>query len=571
MPEGDAAMNPNPIKEALANWKAASSSVEGFRALLRTLREMTPKLYDDIFDNGGFSIFLTDGNPAKIDARFVDFWVDRAIERTKAFEMELTDAEKAEWESALASLRVFLLEKGARNGFPRNPENLDMKSAGKRKRAGKRKSAGKRKRANKRKPANKRKRANKRGGECVARKEVALGAEGEAASSQVDGLPAKGVQGIKSAKGTSALTAIKEEIHRSPHALCAVFKKHGSNTRIVGDVTCAHFCPDCDSKQRGKNARPCVTMGYNHDHKNNRYTWTCQKCHKRGSHASCGDAIEAEGRFQGRRGPFYGSDFAELVNTVAAIAGIPNRSAIQQNLAPPHPQALSFQYRWPWERILLRARMPLPAEFICMLFAACVSRCPETPLEFAKEVAKYGVKRDTARRIAWRWYKKDRHIFKNLSDARTERERHRILLAAAYNGVFLAWVAVAAAMLYYCIRDKGTNTEYSVSVYLLSCRGKYNESTVSRCLDRLRCAGVFSCKFVSKSKRLRGNGPVIECQRKLFLKGSPNLAALRSAAKSIRKDWEDMVDKVGRRVRWSLKRFVESLSKAQAPPSLAEA
>ena len=543
----------NLIKEALASWKAASSSVEGFRALMRVLREVTSEHYDDIFDNGGLLEFLADGNLAKIDARIVDFWVDRAAEGTKAFEMGLTDAEKAEWESALSSLREFLLEEGARNGFPRNPANLDMNSAGKRKRANKRKSVG------------------KRGSECVARKKVDPGAEGEAASSQVDGLPAKGGQQIKNAKKKSDFIAIKvkDDIHRSMPALRSVFEWHGSKTRIVGDVVYAHFCPDCDSKQRGKNARPCVTMGYNH--KTNRCTWTCQKCREKGINNPCGDAMEAEARFQGRgHGPFVGSAFWELIGTVAEIAGIPNISAIQQKLVPPHPQALSFQYRWSWERAILRVRMPLPAEFICMLFAACVPQCPETPLEFAREATKYGVKHDTARRIAWRWRRKGSYIFKNLSNALTEPERHKVLLAAADNGVFSPWVAVAAAMLYYCLRDEGKSIEYRVSVYLLSCRGKYSESTVLRCLDRLGCAEIFSWEFVSKSKRQRGNGPVIECRRNLFLNGSPNLAALRSAAESIRKDWEEMVDRVGRRMRWSLKRFVESLSKAQAPPSLAE-
>ena len=45
-------------------------------------------------------------------------------------------------EGALDSLRKFLQEEGVRNGFPRNPANLDMNSAGKRKRANKRKSGG---------------------------------------------------------------------------------------------------------------------------------------------------------------------------------------------------------------------------------------------------------------------------------------------------------------------------------------------------------------------------------------------------------------------------------------------
>ena len=408
----------------------------------------------------------------------------------------------------------------------------------------------------------------KRGSECVARKRGSPGSEREAASLQVDGLPAKEGQRKKIAKEKSAFTAVKDGIHRSLPALCAVFERHGSKTRTDQGIASAHFCPDCDSKQRGKNARFCVTMGYNRT--TNRCTWTCQKCHNKGNNVSCGDAMEAEGRFQGRCGPWSGPDFLALVDKVAEIAGISNRSVTEMYVAPSHPQALSFQYRWAWERAILSVRMPLSAEFICLLVAACVRQCPETPLEFARMAAQYGVKPDTARRIARRWHGKDSCIFKNLSAALTDRERHTVLLAVASNGVFSAGVAVAAAMLYHCIRDKSNDKGQFVSVYLLSCRGKYSESTVFRWFDKLQRVGIFSGKIVSKSKRQRGNGPVIEYRRNLFLNGSPNLAALRSTAESIRKDWEEMVDRVGRRVRWSLKRFVESLSKAQAPPSLAD-
>ena len=40
----------NPIKEALASRKAASSPVEGFGALVRALREMSPDVQNSYFD-----------------------------------------------------------------------------------------------------------------------------------------------------------------------------------------------------------------------------------------------------------------------------------------------------------------------------------------------------------------------------------------------------------------------------------------------------------------------------------------------------------------------------------------
>ena len=96
-----------------------------------------------------------------------------------------------------------------------------------------------------------------------------------------------------------------------------------------------------------------------------------------------------------------------MAEELAGRASLPERSAIA--MAPTSPVALAegAQYRRLWEQAILRAKIPLPSEYTCLLVAASAPKCPGKPLEFAALAAKAGVEHDTARRIARRWLARD--------------------------------------------------------------------------------------------------------------------------------------------------------------------
>ena len=536
----------NPIKEALTNWKAASSSVEGFRALVRALREVPPEFYDYIFDNGGLLEFLADGNLAKIDARFVDFWVGRAAEGTKAFEMELTDAEKAEWESALASLRVFLLEKGARNGFPRNPENLDMESAGLRKRA------------------------SERGGECVARKEVALGAEGEAASSQVDGLPAERRGETSRRRNKERNNPHIKEIRASERVIWDVFARYGAKPKYVDGTIRALFCPMCISTIKGKKGQKFVVeIGPYRA----RYVWTCHRCHKRGTTMATGDAIEAEMRFQGAPR----SDFLTVFNQLAGGIVVPARSAVMQASASPDETHRGDNSRQGRMRCAVASGIQLSHEARCLAVIVSEPTCPGTFRELvALVVDRTGMLPNTVRGIFRRWrreYSKQYHkndekaFFKDLSDKLSDAARYHFLHDAAGKGVFSSCTGAAVAMLYVSIRNAGEET-WEAAVSFLAKNGNCSTRTVIRCLNMFINAGIFFGKVINRTDRGRGNGPKIKFQWQPFTNDDQGLSALKCRAAGIQKKWEGVKDVLGRDRRWGLKRFIDtvkSLSEVLTP------
>ena len=126
-----------------------------------------------------------------------------------------------------------------------------------------------------------------------------------------------------------------------------------------------------------------------------------------------------------------------------------------------------------------------------MLVAACAPQCPNTPLAFAALCAEAGVDRDTARRTAWRWFSRDPKIFEKLADAQSDRERHRVLLNAARDKVFLPGVRAVAAILYYCVRGAGSKKKQVVSVSLLAREAKCSTATVLRWFRMLKGRGDF--------------------------------------------------------------------------------
>ena len=357
-------------------------------------------------------------------------------------------------------------------------------------------------------------------------------------------------------------------VHNSRTIIRDVFARQGADPQ--GDsIIRARFCPECQAHRQNEKSRP-VVIGYNRTTR--RWTWTCQHCHAPGTRHATGDAIEAEKRFRGIRGELGGRDFVALVEELAGGAAPAERSGIALQPTSPNPSDGSFQQlRWLWERAIVRLRLPLPPEFICLLVAACAPKCPNMPLAFAALCAEAGVERDTARRIAWRWMSRDAKIFEKLSDAPTDRERHRAILDAARDKVFLPGVRAVAAMLYFCVRGAGSKKKQVVAVSLLAREAKCSAVTVLRWFGMLQDAGIFTGGVIPLADRAGGSGPVVGLQRKLFSHDSPAFIGLKRLAASIRKCWEGLVDSVGRRARWGLKRFTDAIKSlaGRGPPSPA--
>ena len=376
------------------------------------------------------------------------------------------------------------------------------------------------------------------------------------ASSPVEGSPAESRRGYGSQQrkpGSNPAVAI---VHNSRTIIRNVFARHGADPQ-GDDVIRARFCPECQSSRRNQKTRS-VTISCNPS--TGRWTWTCQHCHPAGTHIATGDAIEAEKRFRGIRGELVGRDFVALAEELAGGATPAERSGISLRPTLPDPATSAIQqFRWQWERGILFLLLPLPPEFICMVVAACTPQCPNNPLAFAALCAKFGVDRDTARRIAWRWFSRDPKIFEKLADAPSDRERHRVLLNAARDKVFLPGVRAAAAMLYYCVRGAGSKKKPIVSVSLLAREAKCCPATVDRWFRMLKAARIFTGDVIPLADRASGNGPVVGLQRKLLSPDSPALIGMKRIAASVRKSWEGLVDSLGRRVRWGLKRFTDTI------------
>ena len=378
------------------------------------------------------------------------------------------------------------------------------------------------------------------------------------ASSPVEGSPAESRRGYGSQQrkpGSNSAVAI---VHNSRTIMRDIFARHGADPQ--GDsVIRARFCPECRSTRQNQKTRS-VTISCNPS--TGRWTWTCQHCHSPGTRHATGDAIEAEKRFRGIRGELVGRDFVALAEELAGGAAPAERLGISLRPTLPDPTASTGaiqQFRWPFERGIIRLGMPFPPEFICMLVAACAPQCPNTPLAFAALCAEAGVDRDTARRTAWRWFSRDPKIFEKLADAQSDRERHRVLLNAARDKVFLPGVRAVAAILYYCVRGAGSKKKQVVSVSLLAREAKCSTVTVLRWFRMLKDAGIFTGDVIPLADRSRGNGPVVGLQRKLLSHDSPAFIGMKRIAARIRKSWEGLVDSLGRRVRWGLKRFTDTI------------
>ena len=390
------------------------------------------------------------------------------------------------------------------------------------------------------------------------------------ASSPVDGSPAESRRGYGSQQRKPGSNPAVAVVHNSRTIMRDVFARQGADPQ--GDsVIRARFCPECQSTRRKQKNRPVVIS---RNPSTGRWTWTCQHCHVAGTRTATGDAIEAEKRFRGIRGELGGRDFVALAEELAGGAAPAERSGISLSPTLPDPTASTGaiqQFRWQWERRILFLLLPLPPEFVCMLVAACMPQFPNDPLAFAALCVEFGVKRDTARRIAHRWFSRDPKIFEKLSGAQSDRERHRVLLNAARDKVFLPGVRAAAAMLYYCVRGAGSKKKPIVSVSLLAREAKCCAATVHRWFEMLKDARIFTGDVIPLADRASGNGPVVGLQRKLLSPDSPALIGMKRIAADIRKSWEGLVDSLGRRVRWGLKRFTDTIKSLSGcgPPSPA--
>ena len=363
----------------------------------------------------------------------------------------------------------------------------------------------------------------------------------------------------------SANPALKV-IHASRDVILQVFARHGADPKSGGEVSRARFCPECRHTRKNEKSR-VVVIGFNPATR--RWTWTCQHCHERGTSFATGDAVEAEKRFRGLgSGPLEGGDFQALVNELAGGASATERSAVAIAPAYPDKKQKTGNSRREWIRWIIASGIPLPLELLCLLVAASETRCPGNYLEFAALVVRRtGMLPDTARAIARRWHRRDLLFFEGLYGKLGDAERWYFLRDAAGRGVFSPGVSATAAMLFTCIRGEGKKRGRVAAVSELARMANCSEDTVLSWFKMLKAAGIFVGEVVTLADRGRGNGPVVGLQRKLFAEDSPALGALRRMAVAVRDAWKGLVDEVGRRVRWGLKRFIDTVKSLAGAPS----
>ena len=355
-------------------------------------------------------------------------------------------------------------------------------------------------------------------------------------------------------------------VHASRDVILRVFAQNGADPKSVGEVSRARFCPECQGTRQHEKSR-VVVIGFNAA--TQRWTWTCQHCHQPGTRAATGDAVEAEKRFRGLgAGNLEREDFLALVAELAGGVSAVERSAVAIAPAPPDKNQKTGNSRREWIRGILASGIPLPPELLCLLVAASEPRCPGSYLEFAALVVKRtGMLPDTARDIVRRWHRRDSLFFEGLWGKLGDAERHYFLLDAAGKKVFSPGVRAAEAMLFYCIRGEGKKRAQVAAVSELARVGKCSGITVLRWFGALKVSGIFIGEVVTLADRGRGNGPVVGLQRKLFADDSPATGALRRIAGYIREAWKGLVDDIGRRVRWGLKRFIDTVKSLAGAPS----
>ena len=358
-------------------------------------------------------------------------------------------------------------------------------------------------------------------------------------------------------------------IHASPDVMLRVFARHGAEPKpsANGGGYCAPFCPECQSERRNKRSR-VVTIG-RHPTKHH-WIWTCQRCHERGTRVATGDAVEAEKRFRGLgSGPLRGKGFQALVHDVAGDVPAADRSTIAVIPAHPNKKQATVNSRREWIRwIILFCRFLLPPEMLCLLVAASEARCPGTYLEFAALVVKRtGMRPNTARNIARRWHRRYQFFFEGLYGKLRDAERWYFLRDAAGRGVFSPGVSATAAMLFTCIRGEGKKRGRVAAVSELARIANCSEDTVLRWFKMLKAAGIFVGEVVTQADRGCGNGPVVGLQRNLLTEDSPATDALRRMDEAIRDAWKGLADEVGRRVRWGMKRFIDTVKSLSGAPS----
>ena len=360
----------------------------------------------------------------------------------------------------------------------------------------------------------------------------------------------------------SANPALKV-IHASRDIMLRVFARHGADPKSGGEVSRARFCPECQHTRRDEKSR-VVVIGFNPAKR--RWTWTCQNCHERGTSFATGDAVEAEKRFRGLgSGPLRGKGFQALVNELASGASAAERSVVA--IAPATGKKRLGRREWiQW--LILFCRFLLPPEMLCLLVAASEARCPGTYLEFAALVVKRtGMRPNTARNIARRWHRRYQFFFEELMDKRSDKDRHHFLLAACKKKVFSPGVRAAEAMLFRCIRGEGKKRPQIAAVAELARMAKCSAITVLRCFYLFKMVGIFVGEVVTLADRGRGNGPVVGLQRNLLTEDSPATDALRRMDEAIRDAWKGLADEVGRRVRWGMKRFIDTVKSLSGAPS----
>ena len=356
-------------------------------------------------------------------------------------------------------------------------------------------------------------------------------------------------------------------IHASRDAIYRVFARHGADPKPQDDMFRAIFCPECQSERRNQKSR-VVVIGFNPATR--RWTWTCQRCHQPGTRIATGDAVEAEKRFRGLgAGKLRAADFTALVHEVAGDVSAADCSTIAVTPARPNKKQAIVNSRREWIRwIITFCHFLLPPEALCLLVAASEVRCPGTYLEFAALVVKRtGMHPNTARAIVRRWHRRYPFFFEELMDKRSDADRHHFLLAACKKKVFSPGIRAVEAMLFRCIRGEGKKRPQIAAVSELAKMARCHGKTVLRWFGALKAAGIFIGEVEPPSDRRRGKSPVVGLQRNLFTDDSPATGAQHRMAEAIRDAWKGLVDEVGRRVRWGLKRFIDTVKSLSGAPS----
>ena len=489
------------------------------RAEVRKLRSANPSRLKELdggnyFAKSGLPEWLKNGDTAGINNDLALAWVGLA--------------EKAAETKASSRLRDFLTAKknrnNTRNGFPHNAKNESAALAG-------------------------------ATGATLLPEDLQMGNPRPEKGAAAPRLPTGRQMGGRECRPLKGYFLV---IHRSRDTILRVFARHGAEPKPSANGGYrAPFCPGCKSERQ--NAKDSVVL-IGDNPATGRWTWTCLYCQKRGIHRATGDAVEAEQRFRGGLAKPSGAEFCAMVKELAGGTPVAERAAVEMASAPQGKKQKTGNSRREWIRGILASGIPLSPELLCLLVAASETKCPGNYLDFAALVVKRtGILPDTARNIARRWHRRDQFFFDGLSTRLGDPERHYFLQDADKNKVFSPGVRAAHAMFFYCIRGEGKKRPQISAVSELAKMAKCAEITVLRCFRVLKEAGIFIGEVVSRADRGCGNGPVVGLQRKLF--------ADDSLARDIREAWKGQVDEVGRRVRWGMKRFIETVKSLAGSPS----